>query len=193
MSENSKNLFLTFDDGPSVPYTNDLLDLLKEYQIKATFFVCGKNAQRYPQIIGRICAEGHALGNHAYSHSWSNILSKRLFNEFIQTGSILENICRYKVKLARAPWGLMRKSVREELLAQGFKIFRWDFHVYDWWQPPVNYMAKKIIASARPGAIILLHDGGKTNVSTNRRKTIEALRIAIPALAKEGYSFAKLE
>lgn len=78
-------IYLTFDDGPNPPYTEQILDILSRHGAKAVFFVCGKNAERHPELVRRIVADGHALGNHSYSHSFRMAFSSKLYDEFKKT------------------------------------------------------------------------------------------------------------
>ncbi len=189
-----KILYFTFDDGPNPPCTEEILEILAQNGAEATFFVCGKNALRNPELVRRIAAQGHALGNHSYAHAWRNIFFGRaLAREFLKTGEALRQIIGFAPRLLRAPWGKIPKSARRKLERAGYKFFSWDLHAYDWWQPSAQWMARRIVKRAGPGAIILLHDGEKTLVHAKRGRTAEALRICLPELARQGYVFRKLE
>lgn len=186
------DVFLTFDDGPNQPYTSEILRILKHYGAYATFFICGKNAEADPDSVRAIAAAGHAVGNHAYSHSWLKIFSDSLLAEFEKTNDILEKLTGNKIRLIRPPWGLIKKSVKINLEQRGFRVVNWDAAGYDWWQPPAGYIAKKIIRQTHSGRVILLHDGQKTNHGKNRAQTVLALPIIIEALQKEGFNFKPL-
>lgn len=194
-----KIAYLTFDDGPNEPYTSQILEILKSRGASATFFLCGKNAERQPDMPAKILAAGCAIGSHAYSHSWLKVFSAGLYDEIAQTAAILEKVVAKNtggtapVRLARAPWGLMRWDVRRKLLAAGFKIFHWDIAAYDWWQPKPAYIAAKIIREIRPGAVILLHDGEKTLPNRSRANTVAALPLIIDGLRAKGYRFEVLK
>jgi peptidoglycan/xylan/chitin deacetylase (PgdA/CDA1 family) len=187
-----KNIYLTFDDGPGEPHTSEILECLSRYQAKATFFVCGKNVQRDPEIFKKVFAAGHAIGNHAYSHSWLQMFGPDLYYEFKLTEKIISAAIGVKPKLLRAPWGKMRGSVKHKLLAEGYRIVNWDVAAYDWWQPPVSYIARSVIRQAFDGCVVLLHDGQKTQNGKNRKNTVAALSILIPELQKQGYEFITL-
>jgi peptidoglycan/xylan/chitin deacetylase (PgdA/CDA1 family) len=187
-----KSIYLTFDDGPSEPYTSEILDCLSRYQAKATFFVCGRNVEKEPESLKKVFAAGHSIGNHAYSHSWLQIFGPDLYYEFKLTEKIITETIGVKPKLIRAPWGKMRGSVKRKLLDEDYRIANWDIAPYDWWQPPVWYIARSIIHRAFDGGIILLHDGQKTQRNKSRKNTVAALSIIIPTLQKEGYEFKGL-
>ena len=194
-----KKLYLTFDDGPNPPHTREILQILKSNAAGATFFVCGKNAERHPETVKKILEQGHALGNHSYSHARKNIFRGAIYDDFLRADSVLVKIAgevgasqSAPPRLARAPWGKIRGSAKKKLEALGFQFFGWDLHAYDWWQPSAQWMAKRIISRARPGAIILLHDGKETESGVSRSRTSQALKIFLPALARQGYVFEKL-
>jgi peptidoglycan/xylan/chitin deacetylase (PgdA/CDA1 family) len=189
----AKSLYLTFDDGPSRPYTPQILELLNLHGAKATFFVCGKNAEIYPEIVRQIADSGHALGNHAYSHSWRKTFSLSLAEEFDHTDAVIKKITGVETKLLRPPWGLIRSSIRKNLEARGFKFVFWDVQAYDWWQPPVSFIEKRVISNVRPGSVILLHDGQKTNQGKNRTSTLAALPKILQTLQVRGYQFENLK
>lgn len=208
-----QSIYLTFDDGPNQPYTGQILEILNRYGAKATFFVCGKNAERDPGTVRRIIEAGHTLGNHAYSHSKSLAFSVELYEEFVHTAEILSGIAGTDAgpgvasrgaggrgtdahgtdgKIIRAPWGLMSPGVRERLLAEGFKIYHWDLAAFDWWQPPASYIVRRIVRPAHDGAIVLLHDGEKTSSGSSRAKTVAALPQIIEQLSARGFEFKAL-
>lgn len=188
----NKIIFLTYDDGPNEPYTSELLKVLADNNAKATFFVCGKNIDKHPESIKSESAQGHAIGIHTYSHSKTKVAFGRLEDEIKETSNLIEKYTGMRTKLYRSPWGVTMPWLRKKLIAQGYKIFRWDIDAYDWWQPPASYIAKSIIKHAFPGAIILLHDGNQI-FGGNRSKTVEASKILIPELKKQGYEFMTLD
>ena len=115
-------VFLTFDDGPNEPYTSKILDILKEHQAKASFFACGKNIERYPDSIKRIVAEGHTIGNHAYTHS--KLISRLglLAGEIEKTSKIIEQITGRKTHYFRPPWGMLTPWLRSYLRKNNYQI-----------------------------------------------------------------------
>lgn len=186
------NIYLTFDDGPCEPYTSQILSTLQKYEAKATFFVCGKNAEKFPDSVKAINAAGHGLGNHAYSHDWKKIFSASLVEEFEKTNLILTAITGQTHKLARPPWGLINSKTKKTLEAKGYVFYHWDLAAFDWWQLPANHMAKMVINKAKPESIILLHDGHNVDQKHSRANTVAALPIIIETLRKQGYKLAAL-
>jgi len=148
---------LTFDDGPS-PATGEILDLLAERQIKATFFVCGRNAERHPEIIRRLAAEGHTLGNHTYSHPFAYLLGRRhLAEEIDRTQDVLERLTGQRPKLFRPPYGARWFGMFPVLRERGLKVVQWSDTGYDW-QMDEAVIARATLEKLQPGSVILLHD-----------------------------------
>ncbi len=187
-----KKVFLTFDDGPNPPCTDQMLEVLRSHGVPATFFMCGRNIERFPDHAKRVAAEGHTVGNHAYSHAWRMILSTKIGDEFLRTRDIISRITGTEGSLGRPPWGKIRPSVRKKLITQGFRFFNWDVEAFDWWRPPASFIAHWTLARIRPGSIVLLHDGGKTNIRVDRSRTVTALPRIIKTLQDRGYAFEKL-
>jgi peptidoglycan/xylan/chitin deacetylase (PgdA/CDA1 family) len=187
----SKTIFLTFDDGPNEPYTSQILDVLSASQIKATFFVCGKNIEKNPVVLQRIAAAGHAIGIHSYSHNLSKVLKGDLIEEVKLTRDLIRRYTNIDTKLCRSPWGITRSKLKDQLSEQGYKLIEWDIMAFDWWKPTPEYIAKRVIKKAFSGAIILLHDGNGIKKG-NRANTVAALPIILKTLSEEGYIFASL-
>lgn len=187
-----RTIYLTFDDGPNEPYTSEILGCLKLHGAQATFFVCGKNIERDPKSLQKIAASGNAIGNHAYSHSWLKTCSQSLHEEFVRTDKLITETIGRKTNLVRPPWGLMTRKVARQLKAEEYVAVPWDISAYDWWQPSADYIARSIIRQAFDGCIILLHDGQKTEPHKSRARTVEALKLLIPRLQEEGFTFKAL-
>jgi peptidoglycan-N-acetylglucosamine deacetylase len=181
-----KVIALTFDDGPHPFNTPQLLNLLKQEQVKATFFVLGKRANRYPTILKRISKEGHEIGNHGYSHSQFQKLNERQISwEIRKTEQIINQATGKKPYCFRSPYGQMNGMIKKEAHRFGYQFIEWSIDPRDWEK---GRTAKRIInnveAYVHTGDIILLHDGGG-----DRRETIKAVRVLIHDLKKKGYRF----
>lgn len=187
-----KTIFLTYDDGPNEPYTSELLKILSENNVKVTFFVCGKNIEKFPQSIKHEAENGHAIGIHTFTHSKFKVLLGRLTDEIKNTSSLIEKYSGIRPTLYRSPWGVTMPWIKSKLKNMGLRTFHWDIAAYDWWQPSADYIAKSILKQAFPGAIILLHDGNQI-FGGSRKQTIDASKIFIPELKKQGYQFMTLE
>lgn len=181
-------LALTFDDGPHPQYTPQVLDLLQQYQAKATFFVVGQSAEQHPELIDRIKAEGHALGNHTYSHPvMPQLPGRQRRGEVRACGRLLRD---QSMRLFRPPWGAQTRASRFDLLRLGYRVVTWDVIVEDWLEQTPVGLARRIMDGAKPGGIVLLHDavtpsGPDSHSCTDRGYLIDALAIALPKLASD--------
>lgn len=184
-----QKVFLSFDDGPNEPYTSQILDTLKAESVRASFFVCGKNVRRFPEVTKRIVADGHAIGNHSHSHSFFLTLLGLLKKETLETNQIIESVTGVRPTLFRPPWGLATPWLKSQI--PEMQIVRWDIDSRDWRRPGVEKIVKRVTKNIRPGAIVLLHDGQKTK-GGDRSQTVTALPLLIRALKDKGYTFAVL-
>ena len=192
-----KRLALTFDDGPDLQWTPQILELLREQQIPGTFFIVGDEAQKYPDIVSREYAEGHLLGNHTFFHS--NICSvneTRLHMEINMTQRVIESIIGRGSKLFRAPYDTDTSPTRASELQPlysvcqlGFVIVGGDIDSCDYLAPGADAIVNNITKLLKPDGpnIIVMHDGGG-----DRHQTLEALRKLIPQLKAQGYEFVSV-
>jgi peptidoglycan/xylan/chitin deacetylase (PgdA/CDA1 family) len=174
---------MTFDDGPSPETTPRLLDILKERNIKATFFMIGQNAERNPAIVKRILAEGHEIGNHSWTHpQLSKLSDDRVTEEINKTQDAIKNASGYTPVLLRPPYGAITARQKEWIEKQfGLSVIIWSVDPFDWKRPGASVIEQRILAGARPGAIILSHDIHK--------QTIDAMPATLDALAAKGFKF----
>lgn len=185
------NIFLTFDDGPSSEYTLRLLALLREYKVKATFFVVGEFAKKNPEIIRAEIEEGHTVCLHANRHISSWLMTKKSFTEDMDTALETLEAIGVRPRFYRPPWGMTRSFSRSIAFRRGMKLIKWDVMADDWRATTTpKTIANKIMKRTTAGSIICLHDGRGRNHAPER--TIEALRIALPQLLKKGYTFETL-
>jgi peptidoglycan/xylan/chitin deacetylase (PgdA/CDA1 family) len=147
---------LTFDDGPHPDYTPRLLNLLERYQVRATFFVVGEMAQRYPEILRRIARAGHVLGNHTWDHPSLPRLPRR--ERIAQVRAATRLLAPYGVALFRPPYGHQSLASHLEVLALGYRVLTWNQHAEDWKAHDADRLAARLSAELKPGNIILLHD-----------------------------------
>ena len=184
-SNENMEIAITFDDGPHPKETAKILDVLKKYDAKATFFVVGKHVKWYPDSVIRASKEGHEIGNHTYTHPDISTLSEeQLKTEIKDCENIIMEKTRQKPKVFRPPFGNYNKRCLEELSKDlGYTVVLWSgVDVRDWQNPSSNQISNKIINNVKPGDIILLHDYGTEN-------TIKALDTIIPSLQQKGYKF----
>lgn len=181
-----KVVALTYDDGPTPPFTNQILEILKKYKIPATFFVLGKNAKNHPELIKEIFSAGHELGNHSWSH---NLMAfKRpsfIKKEISNTDALLKRLGYNKEILFRAPYGAKLVTLPIILSKLNKKHILFDVIPADWRQRGATTIAKRVVRQTKPGSIILLHDGG----DNLRQQTVQATEIIIQKLKDQGYSF----
>lgn len=183
---NEKKLIaLTFDDGPHYKYTAEILDILSENNAKATFFVVGSLAERYPELILRELAEGHEIGNHTWSHpKMSKLTPEQLNTEIIKTERVLNEIADYRPKLFRPPEGSYKKGVDAVAKKNDYSVIIWTVDTRDWAHTPVDKIVQEVLDNTVSGSIILCHDFiGRDS------PTPDAIRKFIPALQAEGYEF----
>ena len=193
---NSKNIFLTFDDGPNATYTLEILDLLKKYEVKATFFVVAKKAKENKTIVSRMIKDGHTLGLHSYSHknAWLRTpwQTKLDFQQSIEIFKELD----YQIKYYRAPWGIFNPFTYYYSNKFGLKSILWTNLTNDW-NPnaKVDKIVDNIFDNLQGGDIIVFHDSNHNSDSDNGapKNTIQVLDIILPALIKKGFHFQTLD
>lgn len=186
-----KLIALSFDDGPNEPYTSQALAILKRYNVKATFFVVGKNVEYYPDAARQIVAEGHILGNHTYDHRVSTALVEWQSQLNMAQDSIIR-ITGVKPRLFRPPFGQKTPWELEDIQSRGFVTVAWSISANDPNAPSSGTIAQRIISKAHPGGIILLHDGKETKHGWNRSRTMDALPTIIETLQARGYTFVTI-
>ena len=180
-----KKIALTFDDGPHYKYTEQILDILKKYGVKATFFVIGVNAEKYPQKVKRISDEGHEIGNHTYSHlNLRELDEKEIRQELIKGERAIQKITKKKPKLLRPPGGAYSDLVIKASSEMGCDIILWSQDTRDWAHTPADKIVCGIMDNVKGGDIILFHDFVCPDTPTP-----EALEKIIPKLLKSGYEF----
>ena len=184
--ENSqKRIALTFDDGPHYKYTAEILDILDEYGVKATFFVVGQLAERYPELVLRELEEGHEVASHTWSHP--NIVTlpeDSIVKELSATEQYLYSLAEYRPKLFRPPEGKCMDSVRKAAGRFDYEVILWTVDTRDWAHTSADQITKTVLDNTASGSIILCHD-----FIGRESHTPEALRRFIPELIKNGYEF----
>jgi len=179
----TRRVALTFDDGPNVLYTAHILDILKEKGIKATFFLIGKNAEAQPELVERILAEGHLIGNHTYSHLQ---LTSSNQSEFLQevetTNNILEAIANTTIEFVRPPFGTWSKGFEKQL---DMIPVGWTIDTKDWNSSDVETIFSKATENIKDGDIILMHDCYEST-----RRAVERI---IDELLRQGFVFVTVD
>jgi peptidoglycan-N-acetylglucosamine deacetylase len=160
----TKRIAITFDDGPA-PETEKVLDLLKQYGAKATFFCIGRQVEKYPEILARIINEGHTVGNHTYSHSPALTLSPHAFQELVTTNELIEKVTGKRTRLFRPPYGVTAPNIAKALKRTGHTVIGWNIRSLDAIIMDEQKIFKRITDRLKPGSIILLHDTSLRSVN----------------------------
>lgn len=189
-----KVVALTFDDGPYPPYTNQILDILKEYKVPATFFVVGQNAQKHPDLVRRIKQDGHQLGNHTYNHIDLLKADRNLIErEVDSTNKVIGAITGQVPNVVRPPHGFRDPVVMEVMAERKLKVVEWSVMSRDWTNPGVDAIVSRTVTKVQNGSIILLHDGDGVASKDSRAQTVEATRHIIRELLAQGYKFVTVD
>ncbi len=181
---NEPVIAITFDDGPHPTLTPQLLDMLKQRGIHATFFVIGSMAKEHPEILQRALREGHEIGNHSYTHpNLGKMSDDGVRRELNGTKDIITNAISRPVTLMRPPYGsitnVQKKLVHGDL---GYKIILWDVDPLDWKDRNSASVSRRILEGTHKGSIILAHDIHKT--------TVDAMPTVLDGLLAKGFRFA---
>jgi peptidoglycan/xylan/chitin deacetylase (PgdA/CDA1 family) len=188
---------LTFDDGPAGCFTERILDVLREHRVPATFFVCGRNAERLPELVRRMKAEHHAVGNHTYSHPLLYLMpKKKMADEIDRTQALLERITGSRPSLFRPPYGARWFGLFSVLRARGLATVMWSNTGYDWIAKHTpEDIARLALKDLRAGAVILLHDGRNALPPDefDRSPTLAALPAIIEGVRNAGLQFVRVD
>ncbi|GAA3453286.1 polysaccharide deacetylase family protein [Dactylosporangium matsuzakiense] len=193
-SSGEKVVALTFDDGPNEPYTSQILDILADHGVRATFFQVGDCVQRHPEVALRVLDEGHVVGNHSLSHRFGTYLRPRAFErEVEQTQRILTGVAGRTPALARTPWLWRQPALLRMLHRNGLNPVAGEFgHALEVFQISGARMARRAIAKTRPGSILIFHDGFDGH-GGNRAETVTAVRLTVEGLLARGYRFVTVD
>jgi peptidoglycan-N-acetylglucosamine deacetylase len=178
-----KVLAMTFDDGPHRTITPQLLDYLKEKNIKCTFFVVGPNVQAYPDIIRRMVAEGHEVANHTWNHPiLTSCSDTKIRSELQRTEDAIMKVAGVRPRLIRPPGGGINKRIEAMIYNEfGYSDILWSVDPQDWRRPGVQTVTRRLVSGAHPGAIMLAHD--------IHPPTLPAAKAALDELLAQGYKF----
>lgn len=180
--KNKKLIAFTFDDGPSMTTTNHLLDGLKQYDAKVTFFVLGNRVEANQEVLKRAYKEGHEIGSHTYNHRNLLLLNNYArIQEIKETNQVIEDVIGVKPTLLRPPYGNINEETKK---ISNMHIIEWGVDTLDWKTKDKELIAKEIVENASDGAIILLHD--------IYQPSVEGALLAMETLEKEGYAFVTI-
>jgi peptidoglycan/xylan/chitin deacetylase (PgdA/CDA1 family) len=182
---------LTFDDGPSES-TPELLEILGRFGASATFFQCGANVRRLPEIARDVAAAGHEIGNHSDTHARLYLRSSGfIYRELAAAGDSIQRITGKQPRVFRAPYGARWFGLRDAQRRLGLMGVMWTTLALDWKWPAAR-VARRLMNGARNGAIFCLHDGRQLEPRPNIRATLEAVREVLPKLIESGFHFERV-
>ena len=164
---NEKLIAITFDDGPNGKFTPQILELLKTYNAKATFFCTGKQIEQHQNIIKSIISNGHTLGNHSYSHSpYFDFYGKqKVITEIKKTNDLIERIIGKKMNLFRPPYGVTNPSITKAIKETKHQVVGWNIRSLDTIKTNEQEILNRITRNISPGSVILLHDSKEITIS----------------------------
>ena len=189
----SKQLALTYDDGPNDPHTLHLLEVLARHDVHATFFLIGRYVQQRPDIALEIVKAGHTIGNHTFTHPLLIFKSAgKIRQELSSCRSVLQDAIGEHSNLFRPPFGGRRPTVFRIARELGLKPVMWNVTGYDWNAPPAEVIERKVAKQIRGGDVILLHDGGHKHMGADRSQVVVATNHLIERYKAEGYEFVTI-
>jgi len=186
----SKQIALTFDDGPNDPHTLHLLDVLSKHNVHATFFLIGRYVHQRPDIAAEIAKRGHVVGNHTFTHPLLIFQSpESIRREITQCRDAIHEAVGGHSNLFRPPWGGRRPAVFHIARQLGLEPVMWNITGHDWKSPLPEIIEQKVGLNIRGGDVILLHDGSHAAFGANRSATVTATDRLIARYLAEGYEF----
>lgn len=189
----SKQIALTFDDGPNDPHTLHLLDVLAKHNVPATFFLIGRYVNQRPDLAREISRRGHVIGNHTFTHPLLTFQSAaRVREEIVECGKAIEETVGQHSNLFRPPWGARRPAVFRIARDLGLEPVLWSVTGYDWNAPSADYIEQKVANRIQGGDVVLLHDGGHAQFGADRSKTVTVVDRLIGRYQREGYEFVTI-
>lgn len=191
---NDPALAMTFDDGPNPDATPAILDALGERDAKASFFILGRHAERWPQLVRRIADEGHTVCNHGYHHRKLHLKSPAYVRRDLEMGTrAIVDACGVTPRFFRAPHGFRSPWVTLIADSLGQRTVGWTRGVWDSALPGVDAIVSRSVDAAKPGAILLLHDGDGYDPLGDRRQTARAVPLIVHRVRELGLRFITLE
>jgi peptidoglycan/xylan/chitin deacetylase (PgdA/CDA1 family) len=191
----TKGVALTFDDGPTPPGTERVLEILAHYRVPAAFFVIGANAARWPDLVRRMHTEGHLICNHTYDHVPTGALRPPSFwrGQLARTDAVVESIIGRRPAFFRPPLGHKSPWMARPIRERGLVTVAWSRRGLDGIATTPERITRRLVPHARDGDILLLHDGREPSSSRDPTPTIEALPKVIEGIRARGLSFVRLD
>lgn len=193
LAPGTKQIALTYDDGPNDPHTHRLLEVLAQHNVKATFFMVGRYVQQRPEIAREVARAGHAIGNHTFTHPLLTFKSDaEIRRELSGCRAALSDAIGQHTNLFRPPFGGRRPGVLRIARELGLVPVMWNVTGYDWGASPAAVLEGRVAAQVRGGDVILLHDGGHRQIGADRSQTVAATDHLITRYKSEGYEFVTI-
>jgi peptidoglycan/xylan/chitin deacetylase (PgdA/CDA1 family) len=181
------NIALTIDDGPDPVWTPQILAVLAQHKVPATFCVIGSKAAARPDLVAAVAAGGHHIANHTFTHpNLARLPASEVHAEIDRATEAISRASGHRPTLFRAPGGTWSPIALAACADRGMRPLDWSVDPRDWSRPGTRHIVEVILTKTRPGSIILEHDGGG-----NRQQTLDALRIVLPRLIDAGYHFTQ--
>ena len=188
-SDQDKVVALTFDDGPEEVWTPKILDILQQKNVKATFFVLGKQAQMYPDILRRINADGHIIGDHTFDHvDLTKLDAQQVDDEIEKCALVIHEIIGKTPNLVRPPYGFHNETVDNAVYAKNRIIVLWSLDTKDWTGIDATAVKASVLPKMQNGFIVLQHDGDTKKLGGS----VKALPDIIDELKAQGYTFVTI-
>jgi peptidoglycan/xylan/chitin deacetylase (PgdA/CDA1 family) len=193
VARGTKQLALTYDDGPNDPHTLRLLEVLAKHGVHATFFLIGRYVQQRPDVAREILKAGHAVGNHTFTHPLLTFKSDaEIRRELSDCNAALRDALGQPVNLFRPPFGGRRPAALRIARELGLEPVMWNVTGYDWNAPPSAVIEQKVSKQIRGGDVILLHDGGHKEMGADRSQTVLATDSLVAKYKSKGFEFVTI-
>ncbi len=190
LARGSRQIALTYDDGPNDPHTLRLLEVLAKHGAHATFFLIGRYVRQHPGIVREIAKAGHTIGNHTFTHPLLIFKSEaEIRRELSQCNAVLREALDREANIFRPPFGGRRPAVLRIARELGLEPVMWNVTAYDWNAPSAEAIEQKVTKRMRGGDVILLHDGGHKQIGADRSQTVLATDHLLTRYKDEGREF----
>jgi peptidoglycan/xylan/chitin deacetylase (PgdA/CDA1 family) len=194
LAPGSRQIALTYDDGPNDPHTLHLLEVLAKHSVHATFFLIGRYVQQRPEIVREIVRAGHIVGNHTFTHPLLIFKSATEIRQQLSAcRSALQDAIGSPSHLFRPPFGGRRPAVLRIARELGLDPVMWNVTGYDWSAPPAATIERKVTNQIRGGDVVLLHDGGHKQMGADRSQTVIATDHLLTRYIAEQYEFVTIQ
>lgn len=193
LARGTKQIALTYDDGPNDPHTLRLLEILARHEVHATFFLIGHYVRQLPDIAREVAKAGHVIGNHTFTHPLLIFKSAaEIRRQLSDCRAAVQDAVGEHSNLFRPPFGGRRPATLRIARELGLEPVMWNVTGYDWNAPPAAAIERKVSKQIRGGDVILLHDGGHKQMGADRSQTVQATDHLITRYKQEGYSFVTI-